>query len=66
MTTDKPQVNPEGLYTQAQAARALKIDRHTVKKYAENGIMKFRVRKSDGRIVIKGTQILAAWGQMYL
>lgn len=66
MTNERPLVSPEGLYTQAQAARALKIDRHTVKKYTESGLMKFRVRKSDGRVVIKGAQIIAAWEQMYL
>ena len=30
-----------------------------------SGLLKCKVRKSDGRTVIKGTQILAVWGHLY-
>lgn len=65
MIPTKPDVYPDGLYTQSQTARALGVDRHTVKRYTTSGLLKCKVRKSDGRTVIKGTQILAVWGHLY-
>lgn len=66
MTITQPEVLPEGRYTQAQAARALQIDRHTVAKYAEEGLMKFRMRKAGRRKVCAGADIIRIWKAMYL
>jgi predicted site-specific integrase-resolvase len=65
MTSKKPNVYPDGLYTQAQAARALGVDRHTIKRYTDSGLLQAKNRKADKRLVIKGTQILAVWGRLY-
>lgn len=37
MVATKPNVDPDGLYNQAQASAALGVERHTVKRYEENG-----------------------------
>jgi len=33
MITTRPEVEPAGLYTQKQAAKALRVERHTIKRY---------------------------------
>lgn len=66
MTTSRPDVQPEGLYNQTQAARALGIDRHTVKRYEDNGAISFRVRRCNGQKVTTGKQIINCWERMYL
>ena len=51
MIITKPEVEPDGLYNQGQAAKALHVDRHTVARYANDGLIKFRVRKA-GKVLI--------------
>ncbi|WP_297261539.1 hypothetical protein [uncultured Prevotella sp.] len=66
MIITRPEVFPEGLYSQGQAAKALQVDRHTVARYAEAGLIKFRVRKAGKRLVTTGTEIIKCWKQTYL
>ncbi len=66
MIITKPDVEPDGLYNMAQAAKALHIDRHTIARYADNGYIKFRVRKADKRRITTGTEIIKCWRTMYL
>ena len=37
MTTTKPDVNPDGLYNQKQAAEALSVSRQTIRRYTASG-----------------------------
>lgn len=66
MIIRKPEVNPEGLYNQKQAAEALHVDRHTVARYEADGLIKFMVRKAGRTKVTTGAEILKCWKGMYL
>jgi len=66
MIIRKPEVNPEGLYNQKQAAEALHVDRHTVARYEADGLIKFMVRKAGRAKVTTGAEILRCWQDMYV
>lgn len=56
-----PQVAETGLYNISDAARALGIDRKTMRKYADGGYIAFRVRRVNKRRVTTGKDILKLW-----
>lgn len=60
MTTSKPQVEEHGLYNQKQAAGALGVDRHTVARYAANGVISFWPRANGGKVTT-GAEIVKCW-----
>ncbi len=66
MIISKPDVIPDGLYNQKQAAEALHLDRHTIARYAANGYLKFKVRKAGNGKVTTGAEIIRCWQGMYL
>jgi len=66
MITTRPQVDYKGLYSQAQAARALGVDRHTIARYVKQGYINVRIRRTDKKTVIPGSEILKAWGSTVL
>lgn len=66
MITTRPNVEYKGLYSQAQAARALGVDRHTIARYVKQGYINVRVRRTDRKTVIPGSEILKAWGSMVI
>lgn len=66
MIITKPEVVPEGLYNQKQAAEALHLDRHTIARYEANGYLKFKRRKAGGGKVTTGMEIIRCWQGMYL
>lgn len=61
MTIDRPEVNPDGLYTQGQAAELLGVSRHTIARYEEDGCIKFYVRRAGRRKITTGLEILRCW-----
>ena len=65
MIIAKPEVRPDGLYSQSQAARALHVERHTVARYAARGLIKFRRRKAGRRPVTTGAEIVRCWRSVY-
>lgn len=66
MTNTRPQVEPDGRYTVQEAAKALRVERHTIKRYFDNGVLKFKIRKADNRKVTTGKWIVECWEEMYL
>lgn len=66
MTSTKPEVMPDGLYNQKQAAAALGVDRHTIARYEANGLIAFRVRKAGNQKVTTGEEIIKCWQAMFL
>lgn len=65
MIIDKPIVNPTGLYNQKQTAEALHVSRSTVRRYEEQGCLKFRIRKAGKAKVTTGADIIKCWQGMY-
>lgn len=65
MTSRKPDVEYDGLYSQAQAACALNVDRHTIRRYELNGYLRFKIRKAGMRKVTTGSEILRCWKNTY-
>lgn len=61
MIVNKPDVNEHGMYSQKQAAQALKVDRHTVARYEADGAIKFSVRKAGKAKVVTGKEIIKCW-----
>lgn len=60
MTTSKPDVDAAGLYSQKQAAQALKVDRHTVARYEAKGAISFWQRACGGKVTT-GAEIVKCW-----
>ena len=65
MRIQQPEVIPDGLYNQKQAAELLGVDRHTVARYEADGLIVFKSRKAGGRKVTTGKEILRCWGEVY-
>lgn len=61
MIETEPKVKPEGLYSVTQTAIILGVNRQTIRRYAKNGDLKFKIRKATLRKVIKGSEILRFW-----
>lgn len=66
MITTKPNVDPDGIYNIKQTIEALQICRTTLSKWIANGYIKARIRKTSGRPVITGAEIIKCWKAMYL
>lgn len=66
MVTTKPDVNPIGMYNQSQTAAVLGVDRHTIKRWEDNGYIAFKVRKTNKQKVTTGQQIIKCWEATYL
>ncbi len=65
MIVTKPDINEEGLYNVSQTALALRIDRHTVARYAKEGRIRFWRRKAGGQKVTTGNEIMNCWKAMH-
>jgi hypothetical protein len=63
MTTSKPEVDINGLYSQKQTAGALGVDRHTVARYAANGVITFWPRACGGKVTT-GAEIVKCWQRL--
>lgn len=62
MVNERPQINPQGLYSQADAARLLGVDRHTIARWEKDP--RYRLSPSigrNGRKRYKGLRLLSAW-----
>ena len=61
-----PDIDPRGLYNQAQASKALGVNRHTIKKWVEAGVLPCKIRKVDLRGVIEGKELIKLWSKKVL
>lgn len=61
MIVSKPKVDPGGLYSLSQAARALEMNRHTVAHYRDEGMIRFRIRRYNKKPVVTGADIIKFW-----
>ncbi|MBR4756997.1 MAG: hypothetical protein IK076_08655 [Bacteroidales bacterium] len=64
MISHRPDIDPEGLYNQAEASRLLGVDRHTLARWEKdprNPLEGFTRRRTHEK-VYKGKALLRAWG----
>ena len=65
MIQNKPNVAPEGRYELKQAAASLEIDRSTLLRYTYKGKIRCSIRKSNGRRIWTGAEIIRFWKAEY-
>lgn len=62
MTTTEPDIDPDGRYTVAQAARLLEVDRATIYRYIERGALKaMKRRKVSKTKILPGEDLILLW-----
>ena len=60
MTPTRPEVSPQGFYVQAEAARRLGVDRHTLARWEKS--LRLVPHHSDGHFKFDlGKDIVRAW-----
>lgn len=60
----KPSVNPQGRYQISDTAGALEVHISTVDRWTRAGIMKCGIRRTNGRRVWTGEEIIRVWQTM--
>ena len=65
MTSILPDIPDAGQYTPKQAAEYLGIHRNTLTTYCNSGIIKFGIRKANGRKFFTGAEIKKVWKGQY-
>ena len=65
MTRFQPDVVPEGRYELKEAAAALQIDRSTLLRQTYKGKIRCGIRRSNGRRVWTGAEIIRYWRAEY-
>jgi predicted site-specific integrase-resolvase len=66
MIATKPDIDPQRRYSQREAAEILKVERHTIKRWEDNGCIRFMIRKAGRQKYTTGQQILKCWEAIYL
>ena len=66
MVSVRPNCEPDGRYTQKEAAQILGVERHTIKRWEDAGCIRFNVRKAGREKFTTGKQIIKCWETTYL
>ena len=62
MVNERPQINPLGYYSQADAARLLGVDRHTIARWEKDPRRRLEPqRRKNGGKRYKGLHLLRQW-----
>ena len=63
MTTKRPDIFPDAVYSQAEAARLLEVDRHTLHRWEKDPVFPLEgwTRRGGRGKFYQGRQLLAAW-----
>ena len=64
MKKAKPQVDLLGKYELREAAESLDVHKSTIDRWTRLGIMACTIRKSNGRRVWTGAEILRMWNEV--
>lgn len=51
-------VNQTGLYPIGEAAKILGISRRTLLRHSDEGLIQFRLKRSNGRKVFRGSELI--------
>lgn len=60
MTAERPDISPQGVYSQAEAARLLGVERHTLARLEKIGLEPFTRKGVRGKFY-KGKDLLQRW-----
>ena len=61
MTPTQPEVKLDGRYTITATCEQLGIHRHTLRKYTDNGEIRYRIRKNGKAKFYLGSEIIKFW-----
>ena len=63
MTATKPDISPHGVYSQAEAARLLGVDRHTLARWEKDPLFPLEgwTRKGRRGKYYRGVALMAMW-----
>lgn len=61
MTSERPKVSPDGLYSTTRTCEILGICRKTLSRYREGHKIKSVARFSDKRTLFRGSDIIDLW-----
>ncbi|MGV8133749.1 MAG: helix-turn-helix domain-containing protein [Mangrovibacterium sp.] len=65
ITPLEPQCADSGRYNSKETAQILDINRATLRKHANEGYIRFGIRKSNNRRFFLGAEIKKYWRQQY-
>ena len=65
MTAVQPDIPDAGRYTPKETASYLGIHRNTLMSYWKTGVIKFGIRKANGRKFFTGAEIKRVWKAQY-
>jgi len=65
MTSREPHINPSDLYQLKEAAAILGVAQSTLHRYEKEGICKASIRRTNGRRVWKGSELIRCWRTIY-
>ena len=65
MVTEEPKVSDAGRYSATETAKVLGIHRDTLRKHTENRLIKFGLRRTNGRKFYLGSEIKRYWRSTY-
>lgn len=66
MTPLKPVCDPDRRYSQKETAEILGVERHTIKRWEDEGCIRFEVRRAGRAKFTTGRQIIKCWQSMYM
>lgn len=66
MTPTKPNCDPDRRYSQKEAAELLGVERHTIRRWENEGCIRFEVRRAGRVKFTTGRQIVKCWQSMYM
>jgi len=63
MTANRPDISPQGVYSQAEASRLLQVDRHTLARWEKDPLFPLEGWTHKGRRgkFYRGVALLAMW-----
>ena len=65
MVTEEPKVSDAGRYSATETAKVLGIHKDTLRKHTENRLIKFGLRRTNGRKFYLGSEIKRYWRSSY-
>jgi len=65
MIIEIPNINPLGRYELRDAAKALQVNKSTINRWTNAGLLCCQLRKANGRRVWAGSELIRFWKANY-